>query len=85
MIKFRPSKHIRRVNFAIFSDSFGLIMKKYHGDIQFFSCYVKEILLSLLCKIRNFLEKNFVYGQISKFLSSSECLLDSHILRLNVF
>ena len=58
------------MNFALFSDSFGFIMRKQHGDIPFFCCYVKEILLSSLCKKKSekFLENNFVYGQISKIL-----------------
>ena len=51
---------------------------------HFFSSYMKEILLSSLSKkLEKFLEKNFVYGERSKFLW--EFLLDSHdILRLKI-
>lgn len=73
------------MNFAIFSDRFGLIMKKVACDIAFFSSEINEILLSLLYKknSENFLEKNFVYGKISEFLL--DFLLDSHgILRLKI-
>ena len=51
---------------------------------HFFSSYIKEILLFLLYKkSEKFLEKNFVYGKISEFLS--DFLFDSHdILRLKI-
>ena len=42
------------MNFAIFTDRFGLIMKKkQHRDIPFMSCYVKEILLLYPHYIKN--------------------------------
>ena len=41
-----------------------------------FSSYVKEILLSLSYKkSEKFLEKNFVYGKISEFLSDFYLIL----------
>ena len=38
------------MNFAIFSDSFGWIMKKSSMETYHFACYAKEILLSSLHK-----------------------------------
>ena len=72
------------VKLAIFSDRFGLIMKKLHCKIPIFLIYKGIILSSLYKKIREVLVKEIFYRQISDFLL--EIFLDSHnILRLPNF